>query len=349
MEWSRTFQLVEAHCEGEIGKVVTSGILDLPGKTMQAKMRHINEVDDALVHFCMYEPRGCAQMAVNLLVPPVSDDSDAGFIVLLSDGAHPMSGSNCICVVTVLLETGMVPITGTNVHVTLDTPAGSVTARTTCSGNKCEQVTLEMPPAFLYESGVNINIDASEAFEVDIAFGGEFYALVDGKNIDISLTPDKAHLLADLSYRIQQYLSRSLSVQHPTIVELNKLNNVMFYERISNTEYRTCTSGMSGRVDRSPCGTGSTALFAKLYADGELGIGDTLNSRSIIDSRFTILGRREVEYGIQCDLTGRAWIYGIEQLGIDRSDPFPDGFVISDTWGPLAGNLTGKNLLKTNG
>lgn len=347
MEWSRTLQMIEAHCEGEIGKVLTSGIIDIPGKTMQAKMQHINEVDNSLVSLCMYEPRGCAQMAVNLLLPPVNENADAGFIVLLSDGAHPMSGSNCICVVTVLLETGLLPITGNEVTVMLDTPAGAISAKATCVGQKCEKVTLDMPVAFLIEKDVEVEIDGAVSLKADIAFGGEFYALVDIANLDIGITPDKAHLLAGLSYQIQQYLSRKLSIQHPLIPELNKLNNVMFYERLGETDFRTCTSGMSGRVDRSPCGTGSTALFAKLFAEGLLGVDDTLHTRSIIDSRFTIYCREDIQNqalnGIQCELTGRAWIYGIHQLGIDRTDPFANGFVLSDTWGPFTDKLMTKS------
>ena len=343
MRWSRTLQMVEAHCEGEIGKVVTSGIIDLPGKTMQEKMAYINVIDDSLVRLCMLEPRGCAQMAANLLLPPISEKADAGLLVLLADGAHPMSGSNCICVVTVLLETGIVPITGTDMIVNLDTPAGLITAHAHCVEQKCETVTLDMPAAFLTEADVRINVEGLGTVQADIAFGGEFYALVDISNVDIQILPEKAHVLAQASYQIQETFSRNLTIQHPLIPELNYLNNVMFYERLDEAEFRTCTSGMSGRVDRSPCGTGSTALFAALQAKGELDVGDVLHTRSIIDSHFYVRCRemvREKELnGIQCELTGRAWIHGIHQVGVDPSDPFANGFALSDTWGPVVDKL----------
>ena len=149
MRWKKTLQLVDVHCEGEIGKVITGGVIDIPGKTMLDKMNYINEVDDSLRRLVVLEPRGCLQMSVNLLLPPTCPEAHAGFIVLQADKAHPMSGSNAICVVTALLELGMVPMQEPETTVVLDTPAGLVTARAACKDGRCIGVSLDMVPAFV--------------------------------------------------------------------------------------------------------------------------------------------------------------------------------------------------------
>src|SRR5215469_12740746 len=149
MRWKKTLQLVDVHCEGEIGKVITGGVVGIPGETMLDKMNYINEVDDSLRKLVVLEPRGCLQMSVNLLLPPTHPEAHAGFIVLQADKAHPMSGSNSICVVTALLEMGIVPMQEPETTVVLDTPAGLVTARATCRDGRCGEVSLNMVPAFV--------------------------------------------------------------------------------------------------------------------------------------------------------------------------------------------------------
>ena len=343
MEWQRTLQLVEAHCEGEIGKVVTAGVIDVPGRTMYEKMCHLNTTDDALLRLLMYEPRGCAQMAANLLLPPVNEEADVGLIVLQADGAHPMSGSNVICVVTVLLEMGMLDRSEPDATVVVDTPAGLVTAKARCRKGKCEQVTLEMPAAFVAAAGVVAEVEGLGRIKADIAFGGEFYVLVPTSAIGLSIEPGNAHLLARAGFAVQKAFADAVEVQHPTVAALNRITNIMFYEELDNLEIRTCTTGMTGRVDRSPCGTGSTAYMALLKDKGRIQTGERLVSRSIIDSRFelgfiseTLLAQTPA---LLCTVSGQAWIYGIEQLGLDPSDPFARGFVLSDTWGERASTL----------
>jgi len=149
MRRKKTLQLVDVHCEGEIGKVITGGVIDIPGKTMLDKMNYINEVDDGLRRLVVLEPWGCLQMSVNLLLPPTRPEANAGFFVLQSDKAQPMSGSNSICVVTALLELGMVQMQEPQTTVVLDTPAGLVTARATCRDGRCIGVSLDMVPAFV--------------------------------------------------------------------------------------------------------------------------------------------------------------------------------------------------------
>ncbi|HKS11664.1 MAG TPA: proline racemase family protein, partial [Pseudomonas sp.] len=179
MRWKQTLQLAEVHCEGEIGKVITGGVLGIPGATMLDKMNYINEVDDSLRRLVTLEPRGCLQMSVNLLLPPTRPEAHAGFIVLQADKAHPMSGSNCICVVTALLELGMVPMQEPETTVVLDTPAGLVTARAQCADGRCLNVSLDMVPAFVEHLDLAIETEQFGTIKVDVAFGGVYYALID--------------------------------------------------------------------------------------------------------------------------------------------------------------------------
>jgi proline racemase len=338
MRWKKTLQLVDVHCEGEIGKVITGGVVDIPGKTMLDKMNHINEVDDSLRRLVTLEPRGCLQMSVNLLLPPTRPEAQAGFIVLQSDKAHPMSGSNCICVVTALLELGMLPMQEPETTVVLDTPAGLVTAKAQCEDGRCLSVALDMVPSFVEQLDAPIETAEFGTIKADIAFGGVYYALVDVAQVGLSIAPENARELATLGVRLKEVINQQVQVQHPLFKELNDVAYVMFRNRVDARTYQTCTTLPPGRVDRSPCGTGSSANLATLAARGLVEVGDQLVSRSTINGEFQIqlLGHTEVagKPAVLPRVRGRAWIYGIQQLGVDPDDPLSAGFMLSDTWGP---------------
>lgn len=337
MRWKKTLQLADVHCEGEIGKVITGGVVNIPGATMLDKMNYINDVDDSLRRLVILEPRGCLQMSVNLLMPPTCPEADAGFIVLQADKAHPMSGSNCICVVTALLELGMLPMQEPQTTVVLDTPAGLVTANAKCQDGRCVSVSLDMVPAFV--EALDVSIDAGELgmIRADIAFGGVYYALVDVEQVGLSIAPGNAHSLATLGVRLRGLVNEQVKVQHPLIKELDEVAYVMFRNRVDSHTWQTCTTLPPGRVDRSPCGTGSSANLATLSARGEVAVGDKLTSLSTIGGQFAVelLGTTEVgnRPAVLPRITGRAWVYGLHQIGVDPEDPLADGFMLSDTWG----------------
>ncbi|OQP36156.1 proline racemase family protein [Pantoea latae] len=338
MRWKKTLQLIDVHCEGEIGKVITAGVLDIPGATMLDKMNYINEVDDSLRRLVMLEPRGCLQMSVNLLLPPTVPGAHAGFIVLQADKAHPMSGSNCICVVTALLETGMVAMQEPETTVVLDTPAGVVTALAHCSEGRCVSVSLDMVPAFVEHLDREFDIPGVGGVKADIAFGGVYYALIDVEQIGLTIGPDNARALASYGVDFRHYINQQIKVEHPLLPQINEIAYVMFRQREADNVWRTCTTLPPGRVDRSPCGTGSSANLATLVARGEVDTGDELTSRSTINGEFTIELRGRTWVGdrpaVLPRVTGRAWIYGFQQLGVDPDDPLAAGFMLSDTWGP---------------
>jgi len=331
------------HCQGEIGKVVTGGAPEVPGATILDKMNHINRVDDALRRFVTFEPRAHVAQTVNLLLPPCRGDADAAFIVLQADRAHPMSGSNAICVVTALLETGRVKMVEPETLVRLDTAAGLIVARARCENVRCLSVSLDNVAAFVVALDAPVRTGRFGTIRADIAFGGVFYALVDVGQTGLTIAPENARALAEAGIAIKADLKGRIAVNHPEIPGLDEVAYVMFRDREADGAIRTCTTLKPGRVDRSPCGTGSSANLACLHARGEVAPGDRRTSRSIIGGTFTaeMIGETMVgpHKAVLPRITGQAWIYGREELRISPDDPFPAGFALSDTWGPEVGDL----------
>ncbi len=337
MRWQKTVTLVDAHAEGEIGRVVTGGAIDVPGKTVLEKMDHINTVDDSLRRFLVFEPRGTAQMSTNLLMPPSRPDADAAFLVLQSDKAHAMSGSNCMCVVTVMLENGMVPMHEPETIVTLETPAGLVTATAACHDGKCETVTLDMPFSYADRLDVALDVPGVGQVRIDISFGGVFYALVDPSHIGLAIAPDQARRLVAAGSEIHRAVNRQLKIAHPEIPSIKGIAYVMFVDRTEDGTPIGATIMPPGRIDRSPCGTGNAARAAIMAARGEIAVGDHYRAQSIIGSHFEVkiasASQRADRSGIHPRVTGRAWIHGIHQIGHDPADPYPLGFTVADCWG----------------
>jgi proline racemase len=343
MKWANSLELLLVHCQGEIGKVIVGGAPEIPGASILEKMHHINSVDDSLRRFVTFEPRAHVAMSANLLLKPTRPDADAAFIVLQADRAHPMSGSNCICVVTALLESGRVKMTEPETIVRLDTAAGLVTARARSENGRCVSVSLDNVPAFALAVDHPVETPRWGRIRVDIAFGGVFYALVDVGAIGLSILPENARALAEAGMEIKSLLKQQVQVSHPEIAGLDEIAYVMFRDRDPDGAVRTCTTLKPGRVDRSPCGTGSSANLAVLNAKGEVKTGDVRISRSIIGGTFRaeVLGETAVgNYrAVLPRITGDAWIYGREELRIDPRDPFARGFALSDSWGPQVGEL----------
>ncbi|WP_331377186.1 proline racemase family protein [Sinorhizobium chiapasense] len=343
MNWDRPLDLLLVHCQGEIGKVIVGGAPEIPGATMLDKMNHINTVDDSLRRFVTFEPRASVAMSVNLLVAPTRPDADAGFIVLQADRAHPMSGSNCICVVTALLESGRVAINEPDTIIRLDTPAGLIVARATCRDGRCLSVSLDNVPSFAEALDRIVETPRWGRIKIDVAFGGVYYAIVDIDQIGVEITPANARYLAEAGIKLKSLLADQIAVRHPELTGVDEIAYVMFRGHEPDGAVRTCTTLKPGRVDRSPCGTGSSANLATLYARGKVAIGDRRTSRSIIGGEFVAEAIGTTEVGgrpaVLPRITGRGWIYGREQLRISDEDPFKSGFALSDTWGPQVDQL----------
>jgi proline racemase len=344
MRWQRTLTVVHTHAEGEVGRVITGGVIDVPGASMREKRRHLETQNDWLRRFCIFEPRGAATMSVNLVLPASDPRADAGMLVMESADYPAMSGSNAICVVTTLLETGMLAMAEPTTTVRLDTPAGLVTATAECRDGKCERVTLEAMPCFVDRLDAQIEVPRHGTVSADIAYGGCFFALVDATRLGFRLTPDEARDLVELGQRITNAAAEQHPVRHPEIAELPGITFTHFgTPPDAEGVRRSAVVIQPGRLDRSPCGTATMAKLAALHARGEIGPGGRLVHESPIGTRFTaeIAGHTRVggRPAIVPRLSGRGWVTAIMQMGLDPSDPFPDGFVLSDTWGPDAARL----------
>ncbi|WEX77850.1 proline racemase family protein [Sinorhizobium numidicum] len=343
MRWKRTIQLLDVHCEGEIGKVAIGGVPKIPGNSIAEQLNHINTVDDSLRRFLCLEPRSGSIGSVNLLLPPKRPEADAGFIILQADQAHAMSGSNSICVTTALLESGMIEMKEPETVVMLDTAAGLVKATATCRDGRCERVKLTMVPSFVQELDVEVGTPEWGRIKLDLCFGGVFYALVDVRQIGTTIEKANARRIVEAGMALKDIVNRTIPVAHPEIPEIKGVAYVMFRDTEEDGTVRTCTTMWPGRVDRSPCGTGSSANLATLHARGLVKVGDRLKSRSIIGSEFevglegvtTVAGRP----AIIPTISGRGWTFGLHQVALDPFDPLAEGFALTDTWGPQAGEI----------
>jgi proline racemase len=343
MIFENALDILLVHCQGESGNVLVGGAPEIPGVSVLDKMNHLNEVDPSLRLFLTREPRAQVVHTTNLLLAPTRPDADAGFIVLQPDRAHPMSGSNCICVVTALLESGRVAMVEPETVVRLDTAAGLIVARARCAGGRCLSVSLDNVPAFVLRLDAPVATPDWGVIRADIAFGGVFYAQIDADQIGLPLVPEAARALAEAGTAIKALLADQISVAHPEIASLNEIAYVMFRAYQQDGSVVTCTTLKPGRVDRSPCGTGSSANLAVLHARGALKVGEKRVSRSIIGGEFTAEALAETTVGglqaVMPRITGQAYVFGRQQLRLDPADPFATGFALSDTWGPQVGAL----------
>jgi len=345
MGFKRVISVVGCHAAGEIGDVIVGGVLPPAGATMYEKMRTMERDHDHVRRLLLCEPRGSVAHHINLIVPPTRPDCDAGLIIMEPTEYVPMSGSNTIASVTVLLETGIVPMREPETIVRLDLPGGLVTARAQCQAGKCVSVELENVPCFAHTLDARLEVEGLGPLTVDIAYGGMFFAIVDAQQLGFEVLPDEARALAELGEQIRLAARRQLRIEHPENPGIHGVSIVQFaqpYQGPGSATRNTCIVA-PGRSDRSPTGTGTCARMAVLYARGQMAVGDTLVHRSIIGTEFegrilaesSVAGRAAIVPAIR----GSAWLTGFHSYVLDASDPFPEGYVVADTWG-TTGTLT---------
>jgi proline racemase len=340
---SSTISITTVHAEGEIGDVITSGIPDpihLP--TMYAKLCHFRDNADHYRQLLMQEPRGRVSQCMNLLLSPCNPSADAGFLIMESDEYATMSGSNTICVTTVLLESGRLEMKEPVTAVVLETAAGLVRVRAECEEGKCKSVEFDNVPSFVYELGYKVAVPGLEAeVEVDIVWGGMYFVLVDAASLGLSIEHKHGRELVELGQKIMKTVQRVYTPVHPLNEEIKGVSIMGWtgpLDTVDGTKTAVNTVVVSpGRFDRSPCGTGTSARMAALHAKGLLKVGEKFTHKSIIGTEFqcSILGTTKVgEYeAILPRVKGRAWITGYKQVLVDAGDPFPVGFRVGDVWG----------------
>ena len=340
MQARRVIQVVGCHAEGEIGDVIVGGILPPPGDSVFAKMQAFAREQDGLRRFLLCEPRGSVARHVNLIVPAQRRDCVAGAIIMEPTEYPPMSGSNTICIATVLLETGMVAMVEPETRFRLDMPGGPVDVVARCQNGKCSAVILRNVPCQALLLDQKLRLGDGRELVIDIAYGGMIYALVDATQLGFRLQAHEARALAELGEAVRMAARAQFpDVVHPenpairgvSIVQLNTP-----FAGAGTVARNTCIVA-PGRSDRSPTGTGLSARLAVLHARGEMKRGDSLVHESLIGSRFRGVIEEETQLGgrpaIIPSIEGRGWITGFHHYVLDPSDPYPEGYVLTDTWG----------------
>lgn len=340
MQSTKTIHVISCHAEGEVGDVIVGGVQPPPGETLW-EQRTFVERDNALRNFVLNEPRGGVFRHVNLLVPPKHPDADAAFIIMEPEYTPPMSGSNSICVATVLLDSGILPMTEPVTALTLEAPGGLIRVRAHCHNGKAKHITVQNMPSFATRLNATLEVERLGTLTVDTAFGGDSFVIIDASSLGFSIAPDEARDIAKTGSLITIAANEQLGFSHPTNADWNHISFCLFAGPLTETatgfEARSASAIQPGKVDRSPTGTAVSARMATLHAKGEMASGQTLDAISIIDSRFqgTIADLTTVGSikAIVPQISGRAWITGTHQHMLAPDDPWPEGYRINDTWG----------------
>ena len=330
MRAARVFAAVDSHTEGMPTRVVTGGVGTLPGASMLERKVHFEAELDDLRRLLMREPRGHGAMSGAILQPPTRGDADWGVLFIEVSGCLPMCGHGTIGVATVLVETGMVAVTEPETVIRLDTPAGLVEARVEVEAGAARAVTLRNVPAFLERRDAIVELPEGPLL-YDLAFGGNFYAIVDAAAAGVEVDPGQAPELIEAGARVMAAIEDQDRPVHPVDHRIAGLRHVIFTAPgRDGADARAAVSIHPGWLDRSPCGTGTSARMAQLHARGELALDTPFVHESVIGTRFTgrLVGETEVggRPAVIPEITGRAWITGMGQYLLDPSDPFPAGF-----------------------
>ena len=339
MRTSKVIHIVSCHAEGEVGNVIVGGVPAPPGDTMWEQARWIQE-DQSLRRFVLNEPRGGVFKHISLLVPPKQAKAAYGFIVMEPEHTPPMSGSNSICVATVLLDTGMIEMTEPDTNFFLEAPAGLVRVRAYCADGKAQSIEVENVPSFVDRLDAKLELEGFGTVTADVAYGGDSFVLVEAPSLGFEVVPDEALDLAQIGRKITVAANEQLGFQHPMQKEWNHISFCQFTLPIERREGvltgRNTVAIDPGKLDRSPCGTGCSARLAVLHARGQISVGERYVARSIIGSQFDCQIRDVTKIAdrqaIIPSVRGRAWITGTQQLMLDPDDPFPDGYRLTDTW-----------------
>jgi proline racemase len=344
MRFSSLITAVDAHACGEPGRVITGGVLDVPGRTMFEKKNWLATHADHIRLRMLREPRGYPALCCNVILPPTHPDADAGFVIMEQVEYPPMSGSNTICVVTVLIETGMVKVEEPVTRLKLDTPAGLISIEAEVRDGKVRNVTFRNVPAFATHLGESLDIPGLGTVVVDVAYGGMFYVIADATQFGLRLTPDEGREVVRIAELIKSAAQQQLPVVHPenpgisgiSIAQLTAPPSAPGAHARNNVVVSTGAHG-TGCLDRSPCGTGTCARMAVLHAKGQLPLGVDFVHEGVLGTTFTGRLVEETTVGpyraVVPTLSGQGWITGFASYVLDPEDPFPSGFTVGDIWG----------------
>jgi proline racemase len=340
----------DAHACGEPGRVIVEGVPDPPGASIFEKMCYLRELADDVRLRMLREPRGYPAANCNIVLPPCDPRAQAGYVILEQVEYPGMSGTNTICVVTVLLETGRLAMQEPMTHLILETPAGLIEVDAACRNGKVTSVTFRNVPAFAVYLDRAIDVPHLGTVVVDVAYGGMFYVIAEAAPFGLRLTPDEGRDIVRIGEMIKAAAAEQLPVVHPNQpgfagITIGQLSGEPHANGSSRRNAVIVSTGQldwdkpstwTGAIDRSPCGTGTCAKMATLHAKGQLGLNQPFVHEGILGTTFTGRLVEATQVGphraVVPTLTGTAWITGEARYGVDPEDPFPNGFTVGDIW-----------------
>ncbi len=334
MKVARIFNAVDSHTAGEPTRIITGGIPSIPGKTMPEKKQYLEEHMDWMRTAVMHEPRGHKEMFGSILTSPTKEEADFGIIFMDGGGYLNMCGHGSIGAATVAVETGIVKAEEPVTKITMEAPAGIVKAEVAVEDGKAKSVTITNVPAFLYKKDVKITTPLMGEVTFDIAFGGSFFAIIKDKYFGCEIAPENTGKLIEKALELRDTINKEIEIQHPLLPHIKTVDLVEIYGKPTDPEatYKNVVIFGEGQVDRSPCGTGTSAKMASLKTKGELGMNEEFVYESILGTLFRgrLIGETTVgEYpAFIPQITGSAWITGFNQFVIDETDPVKYGFTL---------------------
>ena len=333
MRARKVYAAVDSHTEGMPTRVITGGVGVLPGQTMADRRRYLMSERDDLRTLLTYEPRGHAAMSGAILQPPCRPDADAGVVFIEVSGCLPMCGHGTIGVATVLVETGMVEVKEPVTQIRLDTPAGLVEASVEVEDGRAASVTIRNVPAYLHLRDAAVAVPDLGELRLDLAWGGNFYAVLPASDVDLDVRPEYHDELVAAGLAVMAAVNEQLSFAHPEQPDIDECHHVIFTAPGDDeVSARGATAIHPGWIDRSPCGTGTSARMAQLHQRGQLGQHEDFVHASLVGSRFTGRLVEETQVGefpaVVPTVRGRAWVTGLASYMLDPDDPFPAGFLI---------------------
>jgi proline racemase len=331
--------MVSCHAEGEVGNVIVGGVATPPGETLWQQARWIAE-DQGLRNLVLNEPRGGVFKHINLLLPAKQPAAKFAFIIMEPEHTPPMSGSNSICVATVLLDTGLIEMQEPVTEFVLEAPGGLVPIKAYCENGKARSIEVHNLPSFADQLDAALEVEGLGTLTVDTAYGGDSFVIVDAAALGFEIKPDEARDLTETGRKITRAANEQLGFEHPANPDWAHISFCEFALPLSMENgvkvSRNTVVIDPGKLDRSPTGTGCSARMAVLHAKGLMQTGERLIGRSIIDSRFDCRIVSETRVGdkaaILPSIRGRAWITGTHQIMLDPDDPWPAGYRVADTW-----------------
>ncbi len=334
----RSIRTVDSHTEGNPTRVIVGGVAEPPGDTLLEKQQWLAENDDSLRRLLCFEPRGGGLMCSVLLMPPMSRKADFSVIIMEQDAYVPMSGHCIIGTATTVVETGLVPIVSPITTVNFETLAGMVTCFVEVENNQVTAVSFDNVDSFLHKTDISLNVEGIGKISVDIAYGGDYYTMVNADKLKLKLSPDNDAELIAASVVIRQAVADQLDIVHPEQPHINQCYQVQFISSQTDTgDYKQTILSPPGAIDRSPCGTGTCARLASLYTNGEIGLNDMRKFEGILGTCFE---GQVIDAEVRNDVTyvtprvrGSAYITGYHQFVLAEQDPFPGGFRLGPALG----------------